>query len=121
MVPRLPTAERKEIGMNICADIRKNTQNDPNNLENVITGDESGIFTKTQKVRANLFTWRTPVHQGKESTAEQIQIESNSDRSFDIRGIVHVDCVPEGQTVDRFYCKEVLKDLRESVRKRPEM
>ena len=41
---------------------------------------------------------------------------------FDIRGIVHVDWVPEGQTVNQVYYKEVLAILRERVRrKRPEM
>ena len=41
---------------------------------------------------------------------------------FDIRGIVHVDWVPEGQTVNQVYYKEVLTNLRERVRrKRPEM
>jgi len=40
----------------------------------------------------------------------------------DIRGIVHVDRVPEGQTVNQVYYKEVLTNLRERVRRRrPEM
>ena len=54
--------------------------------------------------------------------AEQIQIQSNDDSFFDIRGIVHVDWVPEGQTVNQVYYKEVLTNLRERVRRgRPEM
>ena len=41
---------------------------------------------------------------------------------LDIRGIVHVDWVPEGQTVNQVYCKEVLTNIREGVRRRrPEM
>jgi len=41
---------------------------------------------------------------------------------FDIRGIVHMDWVPEGQTVNQFYYKEVLTNLHEWVRRRkPEM
>jgi len=39
MVPRLITAEQREIRMNICADIPQNIENDPNFLENVITCD----------------------------------------------------------------------------------
>jgi hypothetical protein len=34
---------------------------------------------------------------------------------FDIRGIVHIDWVPEGQTVNYIYSKEVLTTLRERV------
>jgi hypothetical protein len=38
---------------------------------------------------------------------------------FDIRGIVHVDWVPEGQTVNQV-CYKILTELRERMR-RPEM
>ena len=41
---------------------------------------------------------------------------------FDIQGIVHMDCVPEVQTINQVYYKDVLTNLRERVRKRrPEM
>jgi hypothetical protein len=41
---------------------------------------------------------------------------------FGIRGIVHIDWVPEGQTINQLYYKEVLTILHEGVRrKRPEM
>ena len=41
---------------------------------------------------------------------------------FDIRGTVHLDWVPEGQTINQVYYKEVLTNLRERVRRRrPEM
>ena len=37
---------------------------------------------------------------------------------FDIRGIVHVDWVPEGQTVNQQYYRSVLTTLREGVQKK---
>jgi len=37
---------------------------------------------------------------------------------FDIRGIVHVAWVPEGQTVNQVYYKEVLTNLHERVRRK---
>jgi hypothetical protein len=35
---------------------------------------------------------------------------------FDIRGIVHIDWVPEGQPINQVYYKEVLTILREQAR-----
>ena len=44
----------------------------------------------------------------------------NKVRELDIRGIVHYEFVPTGQTVNQVYYLEVLKMLREKVRrKRP--
>ena len=109
MVPRLLTPERKEIRMNICADILQNIENDPNFLENVITCDESWFFffNTTQKVSANPRTGRAPVHQDKRKHG---RANPNLKKwwSFfpDIRGTVHVDWVPEGQTVNQIYYKQ---------------
>jgi transposase len=41
---------------------------------------------------------------------------------FDIRGVIYIDWVPEGQTVNQVYYKNVLTYLRERVRRRrPDM
>jgi len=53
----------------------------------------------------------------------QIKSQNNvADFFFDIRGIVHYEFVPTGQTVNQVYYLEVLERLREEVRwKRPEL
>ena len=41
---------------------------------------------------------------------------------LDIRGVIYIDWVPEGQTVNQVYYKNVLTTLHESVRRRrPDM
>jgi len=65
-VLRLFTPERKEIRMNIRADILQNVENDPNILENILTCNESWFFfNMSQIVSANPCAGRAPVHQGK--------------------------------------------------------
>jgi len=52
----------------------------------------------------------------------EIKSQNNVADFFDIRGIVHYEFVPTGQTVNQVYYLEVLERLREKVRrKRPEL
>jgi hypothetical protein len=61
--------------------------------------------------------WKSPTSK-KKSMEEQVQFESNDDRFFDIRGIVHIDWVPERPTVNWVYYKDVLTILHERVRRK---
>jgi len=123
MVPRHLTPEQKEIWMNICSDILQNIENDPNSLENVTTCDESWFFQYDPENKRQSMQWKSPssprwkkVWQSKSKFKAMVII------FFNIRGIVHVDWVPEGQGVNQVYYKEVLTNLCERVRKRrPEM
>ena len=56
------------------------------------------------------------------STAGSEQGESDVDLFFDSRGIVHHEYAPEGQTINKEYYLEVLRQLRAAVqKKRPDM
>jgi len=123
MVPRLPTPEQKEIRMNICVDILQNIENDPNFLENVITCDKSWFSQYDPESKRQSMHWKSP-SSPRQKRERQSKSKFKALMTFlsDIRGIVHVDWVPEGQTVNQVYYKEFMTNLRDRMRrKRPEM
>jgi hypothetical protein len=74
----------------------------------------------TRKLRANPYNGRFPGHQGgKKRMERQVKFESKGDLFFfDIPGMVHIDWVPEGQTINQVYYVVVLTTLREQLRKK---
>jgi histone-lysine N-methyltransferase SETMAR len=72
---------------------------------------------------ANPCIRRDPLHQEKKKHGRASPFWKQWWSSFiDLRGIVHIDWVPEGQTVNQVYYKEILTTLLERVwRKRPEI
>jgi hypothetical protein len=125
MVPRILTPEQKETRMNICADTLQNNENDPNILASVITCDESWFFQYDTETKRQSMHWtspRSPRKKEKKKWKSKSNFKAMMIIFFNIRGTVHIDWVPEGQTVNQVYYKEVLPTLRERVRrKRPEM
>ena len=122
-MPRILTPEQKEIQTNICADILQNTENDPNILENVITCDELWFFQYDPESKRQFMHWKDPSSRRQQKARQsKSKFKTIMMVFFEIRGIVHVDWVPEGQNVNQVYLKEVLTGLRERVRRRkPEM
>jgi len=75
MVPRLLTPEKKEIRMNMCADILRNTENNQKFLENRIMCDESWFFQYDPESKCQSMQWKSPSSpRQKKATAVQIQI-----------------------------------------------
>jgi hypothetical protein len=118
MVPRILTPEQEETQMNICADILQNIENDPNFLGNVITCGKSWFFQYDSETKH----WKSPTSPRKKARKSKSNLKAMMMIFFNIRGIVHIDWVPEGHTVNQVYYKEVLTTFHEQVRrKRPEM
>jgi hypothetical protein len=92
-------------------------------ISRVITGDESWMYDYDSKTKQQSSQWKAP-SSPRPNKARQVRINIKSMLIIflDIRGIVHKEFVPPGQTVNgKFYC-EVLRRLRENLRrKRPGM
>ncbi|KAJ4447750.1 hypothetical protein ANN_09758 [Periplaneta americana] len=99
-VPRLLTDDQRENRVRLCRDLKSEVQNDPNFLKRIVTGDESWCYGYDPESKQASSQWKTP----------------NSPRPK------KAQFVPPGQTVNQHFYLDVLRRLRESVRrKRPEM
>jgi hypothetical protein len=122
MVPTILTPEQKKTRMNICADILQNTENDRNILGNVITCDESWFLQYDLETKSQYIHWQSPRPPRKKKHGRTSPISKQWWSFFLYLRDCSYDWVPEGQTVNQVYCKEVLTTLRERVRRKgPEM
>lgn len=119
MVPKLLTPDQKESRQNVSTDILNNLATDPDLLDRVITCDESWFFTYDPETKRQSMHWKSPSSpRQKKARMSKSKFKAMMIVFFDIRGIVYVHWVPEGQTVNQHFYIEVLKALRERVRKR---
>ena len=120
-VPRLLTGDQKSIHLNVFYDLREQVGNQ--NLSKVVTTDETWCYGYNPGGGQTLSQWKTP-KSPKPKMAWQFQsnVKIMLISFFDTNGIVHKGFVCPGQTVNQQFYLEVLKRLRDSVRKkRPEM
>lgn len=123
MVPKNLTPEQKENRKNICIDIMQQLAADPGLLEKVVTCDETWIFQYDPETKRQSMHWKTQSSpRMKKARMSKSKLKAMLIVFFDVRGVIMVEWVPEGQTVNQKYYIEVLEKLRERVRKkRPDM
>lgn len=105
MVPRLLNDDQKECRMQVCQDIIERLQTEPDLLCRVITGDETWIFEYDPETK----------HPSCEKKARQSKVKVMLITFFDVRGIVHTEFLPQGQTINQQVYKEILQRLLCSV------
>src|SRR5215472_2398419 len=122
-VPRIRTVDQKQQRVNACTEIRQIASNDETFLSRVITGDESSVYGYDPEIKRQSSQQKGPTSpMPKKARLVESNFKSIIITFFDIKGIVHKEFVPTGQTVNSgFYCK-VLWRLREKVqRHRPQL
>ena len=123
VVPKIFTREQKEHRVNCCADTLENIENDPDFFLKVITCDKTWIFQYDPETKRQSMHWKSPQSpRKKKAHMSKFKFKAMMIVFFDIRGVIYIDWVPEDQTVNQVYYKNVLTTLHECVqRRRPDM
>jgi hypothetical protein len=95
----------------------------PDVLENVITCDEKLIFQCDPETKIQSAHLKTPTStRMKKARMSNSKVKAMMIVFLDIRDVIMIEWVPDGQTVIQKYYLEVLTKLRDRVRKkRPEL
>ncbi|KAL4142816.1 hypothetical protein QTP88_005213 [Uroleucon formosanum] len=116
MVPKILSQDQKDNRRDRCLDFLEQIANDHSFLERVITGDESWIFEYDPETKRQSQEWHTSASpRQKKGRMSKSKIKTMLICFFDSQGIVHKEFVPQGQTVNQHFYKEVLERLRKRV------
>lgn len=120
-VPRLLTADQKRFRVEVSQDLLQRATDDSTFLSRLVTGDETWVYGYDPETKQQSSQWKRPASP-RPRKARQVRSSTKSMLIvfFDIKGVIHREFLPKGQTVNaEFYCS-VLRRLREDIRrKRP--
>jgi histone-lysine N-methyltransferase SETMAR len=114
-VPRLLSDDQKAHRVSVCRELKQQARDYSIFISNIITGDETWVYGYDPETKQQLLQWKSPNSpQPKKSALSSQQCQVHVDRFFS----TSKEFVPPGQTVNgKFYC-EVLKRLRDSIRRK---
>jgi len=100
-VPRLLTPEQKDHRVAICQELRQRALDDPSFMLRVITGDKSWVYGYDPETKQQSSQWKSPGSpRPKKARQSRSTTKSMLILFFDIRGIVHHEFSPQGQTMN---------------------
>lgn len=116
LVPRVLTDAQKQHRVEVCEELKQLCADNPNFLNNVITGDESWVFQYDPESKRQSAEWHTTSSpRQKKARMSKSRVKSMLIVFFYAKGIVHHEFVPPGQTVNAQFYKEVLQRLNHRI------
>lgn len=119
LVPKDLNFFQKKYREQVAADMLDRANLDPTFLEKIITGDETWVYEYDTLTNQQSSEWR-PIGAPKPKKPRQSRskVKIMLIVFFDIRGVVHYEYVPAGQTVTKEFYLSVLRRLREAIRRK---
>ena len=122
-VPKWLMEQQKELRKENFEDMIDLANHDPEFIKTVITGDQTWVYGYDPETKFQSSQWKHP-ESPRPKKAQQVRsnVKVMLTCFFDSCGIVHHEYAPEGQTINKEYYLQILRCLREAVRrKRPDM
>ena len=118
-VPRLLNFDQKTRRKTIAQEMLNDVNDDSDLLQKVITGDESWVYGYDVETKAQSSQWK---HTESPRLKKARQVRSNVKVLltvyFDYHDVVHQEFLLHGRTVNKEYYLEVMRRLREAIRKK---
>lgn len=121
-VPKQLTDEHKFLRMGISLQLlERYREPDGDFLDKLITGDETWLHLTTPETKADSMTWKHPWSPTPRKFKVQHSVKKVMATVFwDAKGVLLVDILPQGETINALRYCETIDRLREAVRrKRP--
>ncbi|GAB1860480.1 Histone-lysine n-methyltransferase setmar-like protein [Camponotus japonicus] len=118
-VPKLLNFDQKSRRMSISQEMLNDVNDDPDLLKRVITGDETWVYGYDVETKAQSSQWKQS-DEPRPKKARQVRsnVKVLLTVFFDYNGVVHHEFLPQGRTVNKQYYLEVMRRLREAIRKK---
>ena len=105
--------------MTIAQEMLNDVNDDPDLLKKVITGDEPCVYGYDVETKAQSSQWKhTESPRPKKARQVRSNVKVLLTVFFDYHGVVHQEFSPQGRTVNEEYYLEVMRRLREAIRKK---
>jgi len=123
LVPKELSFVQKDHRMKVAADMISRASTDQTFMKRIITGDETWVYEYDMQTSQQSSEWRFENEpKPKKPRQSRSKIKVMLTVFFDYHGVVYSEFLPEGQTVNKEYYLNVMKRLRENIRrKRPDL
>lgn len=122
VVPKMLTPDHKEQRMTAAGELINAADADTDFLKKIVTGDETWCFLYDPQTKRQSSEWKSKTSPRR----EKFRLDKSKGKVmlevfFDHKGLIHYEFIPEGQTVNKELYLEILRRLRDAIRrKRPE-
>ncbi|KAL4083495.1 hypothetical protein QTP88_028811 [Uroleucon formosanum] len=118
-VPCILTEDQMENRKLIAAELFERSVNEKDFLSKIVTVNETWVFAYDPETKLQSSEWHTTSSpRPKKSRVVKSQLKVMLIVFFDNEGLIHWEFVPNGQTVNSSFYIEVLKRLRDSIRRK---